>query len=55
MSTADTLLERIKDMKIAHRMSHEPFCDSSYWQDEFEKEAEAALGAYREAVGGKSE
>lgn len=27
----------VKDMAVAHGMSHEPFCDTSYWKDEFDR------------------
>lgn len=30
------LVEYIKALAVAHNMSHEPFCDSGYWREEFE-------------------
>lgn len=45
------VVERVKAMQVAHRMSHENFCDSSYWKDEFDKEAEAAIRAMPPAAG----
>lgn len=29
--------ELIKDMSVAHGMSHEPFCDGEGWKDEFDR------------------
>lgn len=33
---SDEVVELVKDMSIAHRMSLTPFCDSSDWDDRFE-------------------
>ena len=41
------LIEIMKDMAIAHRMSHTHMCDGGYWRDEFDRLSEKSLAAYR--------
>jgi hypothetical protein len=42
---SDERIELLKEMTIAHAMSHEPFCDAGYWKDEFERLCRLALSA----------
>jgi len=44
------LAEAIKDMAVAHEMSHEPYCDGSDWKDCFQDKYAKAL-----ALAGSSE
>lgn len=41
--TLSSALEALKDAKIAHSMSHEPFCDSSAWRDDFQDKMRQAI------------
>jgi hypothetical protein len=38
------LWDAIRNMQIAHAMSHEAFCDESYWREEVGTIAKQALG-----------
>lgn len=44
-----TMLEKmIREMRVAHDMSHEAFCDGADWKDTFELKAEAALSLIKD-------
>ena len=45
----DCMLNHIKDMVVAHNMSHEPFCDGGAWKDDFQECAKRAE-AYAKSI-----
>ncbi len=50
VSENERLREAIRDMSIAHNMSHEPFCNTSDWKDQFEKIETEALASCKHSV-----
>lgn len=45
---SESLLNLIRDMGIAHYMSHESFCDTSHWNDEFQEKYNRAIDIIRQ-------
>lgn len=49
IAKVDALLEKIKDMGIAHRMSNTPMTDHAYWNEEVERLENEVISADNES------